>query len=100
MKVRHVVLKFYTDLFVTFPGEGIMWNIMEKQDHSGASFISDALDFFSQSHRLQSLVLSFEESYRGMAGFSILFSKDSRLYRQEAYAVQSYRKAELLCAAE
>ena len=81
MKLRHLDLKFHKYTLFAFPGEDTVWDTKYNLDLSVASSISNALDFLSESHRLQSLVLSFPGSYWGMAGFSLRFSKDSELYR-------------------
>ena len=81
MKLRHLDLNFHR--YTTFPllGDDNAWGIKYKHHHSVASFMRNALDFLSKSHRLQSLVLTFQGSHRSMAGFSFWFSKDSELYR-------------------
>ena len=81
MKLRHLDLKFYTYTICTGFGEDTVWDSKHKSDLSATSSISHALDFLSESHRLQSLVLHFYGSHWGMARFSFQFSKDSELYR-------------------
>ena len=81
-KIRHVELVFDTEMFLTFPGQCSIWTNVDQYEIGGAGCISDALDFLSENHRLQSLYLSFEGLYEGMAGFSMCFSKDSRLARR------------------
>ena len=81
MKLRHLDLKIYTYTIFAVPGEGTVWNSKYKSDLSATSSIINALDFLSESHRLQSLVLHFQGSYWGMARFSLWFSKDCELYR-------------------
>ena len=85
LKIRHVQLRFYTRVFITFAGERDLRN-NDCYDHSKgkASYVSDALDFFSESHRLQSLILEFKGQHCGARGFSIWFSEDSRLLRKLA----------------
>ena len=81
MKIRHLDLRFYRYTIFEIPGEYAIWDTKFNLDLSAASSISNALDFLSESHRLQSLVLSFRGLYWGMAAFSFWFSKESELYR-------------------
>lgn len=81
LKIRHLELRFYIESFITFPEYRDLWNTNTSNDNGRASYINDALNFFSESHRLQSLDLYFYGRYNGMAEFSIWFSKDSRLFR-------------------
>ena len=81
MKLRHLDLKFYTYTTYAIPCEASVWDSKDKADRSVASSVSNALDFLSQSHQLQSLVLNFEGSYWSLARFSVCFSKDSEIYR-------------------
>ena len=74
-------LKLYTYTFFACLGEDTVLDTKYHPGFSVASSISNALDFLSQSHRLQSLVLSFQGSYWGMARFSFRLSKDNELYR-------------------
>ena len=82
MKIRHLVLKFNTESFVTFLGDNGLYAVRYEPSNGGASFINDALDLFSESHQLQSLSLVFSESSDGMAGLLAFFTKGSRLYRR------------------
>ena len=81
MKLRHLDLRLYTYAGCDFPGEDDVWHTKYKPDLSVTSPISNVLDFLSESHRLQSLILHFRGLYWGMVRFSFWFSKDSKLYR-------------------
>ena len=81
MKLRHLDLKFLTYTDYAGISEDTVWDSKHKSDLSATSSISYALDFLSESHRLQSLDLHFQGSFWGMARFSFWFSKDSQLYR-------------------
>ena len=81
MKLRHLDLWFHASTILELPGEDTLWDTKYNPDLSVASFISNALDFLSESHQLQSLVLSLPGDYRDMPRFSFWFSKDSELYR-------------------
>lgn len=78
-KIRHFQLYLSTDLYVTDPAEDYL---LRSGLNGGASYISDALDFFSESHRLQTLVVWFHGSRSGLTAFSIWFSEGSRLMRR------------------
>ena len=84
MKLRHLDLKFCTYSIFTVPGEDTVWDACYNPDLKVTSSISYALNLLSESHRLQSLVLHFSGSHRGMVRFSFWFSKDSELYRNLA----------------
>lgn len=81
LKIRHLELRFYSDSFITFPGERNVWNTYTGNDSWRVIYIIDVLDFFSESHCLQSLDLYLLGRYNGMAQFSVWFSKDSSLLR-------------------
>ena len=82
MKLRHLDLQFGTYSYLTIPGDDIIWDTKYNPDLRGrSSIISNALDFLSESHRLQSLVLRFQGSNWALARFSFWFSKDSEPYR-------------------
>ena len=86
MKLRHLDLRFNT--CTTFAGTPFavrevdtVWDTKHKSDPTMTSSTCNALDFLSERHRLQSLVLRFQGSYWGAARFSFCFSKDSEVYR-------------------
>ena len=81
MKLRHLDLRFYTCTNFAGLGADIVWDTKRTPRLIVTSSICNALDFLSERHRLQSLVLRFQGSYWGMAKFSFCFSKDSELYR-------------------
>ena len=81
MKLRHLDLQFGTYSYGATPSEDTVWDTKYNPDLRVRSSISNALDFLSESHRLQSLVLRFQKPYWALARFSFWFSKDSELYR-------------------
>ena len=81
MRLRHLDLQFGTYSYRLNRGEDTIWDTKYNPDLKMKTSISNALDFLSESHRLQSLVLRFQGSYWALARFSFWFSKDSELYR-------------------
>lgn len=82
MKLRHLDLRFHPCTTFADLGVDTVWvNTKHNLDLKVARSTCNALDFLSERHRLQSLVLRFQGSNWGIAKFSLCFTKDSELYR-------------------
>lgn len=80
LKIRHLELRFYVKKYTVWPEER-NWTAHTSDDSDRTTYIIDALNYLSRSHRLRSLDLYFYGRSRGMAEFSIWFSKNSSLLR-------------------